>query len=118
MQGRDQWGFQKQAYLEIGSYHGRNPDDPWLEYRLPDGTFKTWLHTWCYVTDPPPNKGRGVMLGRPWSPLPWTFEVPPDGELLTSMFYTGYTKKLPGEWRRFTPPGKEQESYLNGKIYG
>ena len=94
-------------------------EEPFAAFRNPDGTFKMWLHTWCYVTDPPPHiRGRGVMLGRPYSPLPWVFEVPPDGEFLTGLYHTGYTKRLPGQWPQFSPPGPEQAAYINGKIYG
>lgn len=111
---RDAWGFQPLCYLEATSYHGQHPDDPWLGYRLPNGEFKLWLHTWCYVTD-----ARGVLMGAPWSPLPWVFEVPPDGAFISALYGTGYTKKMPGEWRHFQPPSsREQSGWLNGKVYG
>ncbi len=89
-------------------------EDPWSEFRNSDGTFKLWLHSWCYVTDQ-----RGVMLGKPWGPLPWVFTVPPDGEFLTSLYHTGYTKKMPASWPQFAPPSdKEMAVWLNGKVYG
>lgn len=108
---RDQWGFEPQCYLEIGSYHGRNPDDPFLNYRLPDGSFKFWLHTWVYDHSP-------LTMAHWHSPLPWVFNIPPDGEFLSAMHGTGYTKQLP-LWGGFKPPtNAEQLRWLNGKLYG
>lgn len=93
--------IQEIAYLDANSFESKNPLDPFLKYRLPDGSFKWWLHTWRLRS--PGSNDMGDVIDY-WSPLPWVWDEKPDGEVLMAYKAVGYLKKVGMGWESFTPP--------------
>lgn len=86
-------GSQEQAYLESSSFHSKHPDDPFLKYRRPDGSFARWLHTWTFANRT--YDGHGLTTARWANPMPWLWDEDPDGGWLCAAAKVGLLARLP-----------------------